>query len=287
MKLSERAMLTNLHIGSWSGKAIDRDVTEDVGVRHNADPKASGAYSKRLISAKALHDVQSKISVARVTHRTLTLPWDDANRILAATNFKHYTEQMRLHRLGVEAAAQKLADSFPEHIKEAETRLGTMFDRSEYPDPAEVKASFTMDVEIGPVPEAGDFRTKLSEATVKAITKDIEQRSEQRVKRAVADIFERVVDVTTKMAERLRAYESKEGADGTFRDTLVWNVTELAQLIPSLNITGDPKLDSLAKELLEQCGTTSPTLLRSDAKLRKQTATAAEKLARKAKAMLG
>jgi hypothetical protein len=53
------------------------------------------------------------------------------------------------------------------------------------------------------------------------------------------------------------------------------------------NINDDPRLDAMSKELLKSCGTHSPELLRSDSKLRKTTALAAEKLAKKAKLFLG
>jgi hypothetical protein len=143
-----------------------------------------------------------------------------------------------------------------------------------------------VDVEIKPIPEAGDFRTKLADNTLKAITKDIERRTEERIKAAVQNCFERVADVTTKMAERLNAYEDAEGQQGTFRDSLVYNCVELADLLPSLNITDDPKLTDLAKQLKADLGQHSPEILRSDAKVRKQTAMKAEKLAKKVGAYL-
>lgn len=286
MKLSERAMLTAVRVSSWSGKAIDREVTDEVGEQHHADLKDHGVYNKQLISKKALRPVHSKIALVRQTHRTLTLPWDDDARILAASGYLHYTKCMRDGRLSVEAEAKALATRMPEWVDEAKQRLGSMFDKTEYPSSEEVLKKFGVDVEIKPVPEAGDFRTKLSEATVKAVTKDIERRSDERVKRAINDVFERIVEATGRMADKLNNYEGGQGQEGTFRDSLVFNVVELGNLIPALNITGDKRLNDMSKELLKSCGNTSPELLRSDAKLRKQTALAAEKLAKKAKQFL-
>ena len=287
MKLTERALLVSLHLGSYTGKRIDRDVTEEAAESHNADPKDSGSYSKQLLSKKALRPVLSKVALVRQTHRTLTLPWDEDARILAANGYLHYTKVMRDGRLAVEEAAKTLAKQLPEWIDEAKVRLGSMYDATEYPSSDEILKRFTVDVEIKPIPEASDFRTKLSDATVKAVTKDIERRINDRLKAAMSDIFERVVDVTSKMADKLAAYEGGEGQKGAFRDSLVYNVTALAELIPNLNISGDERLDKLAQELLKSCGTHAPELLRSDANLRKQTSLAAEKLAKKAKVFLG
>ena len=52
MKLQERALLTALHLGAWSGQAIDRQVTEEAAEAHKADVKDSGRYSKQLIHAR-------------------------------------------------------------------------------------------------------------------------------------------------------------------------------------------------------------------------------------------
>ena len=103
--LNERTVLTCLHIGSYNGKAVDREITEEVSEQHHADLKDAGRYSKQLIASKFLKPVVSKIGTARKLHRLLTLPWDDDARILSNTGFTHYSDQMRLQRLGVEAAA--------------------------------------------------------------------------------------------------------------------------------------------------------------------------------------
>jgi len=274
-------MLSSLHLSAWSGQAVDRQVTEETAESHNADLKDSGRYSKQLVSKKALRKVLGKIAVTRQTHKLLTLPWDDSARILSAQGYMHYTQQMRLHRLAVEAAAKEFAASFDKHIKEAKTRLGTMFNKADYPDAGEVAKRYVVDVEIKPIPDAGDFRTKLADNTLKAITKDIERRTQERIENAVKDVFERVVAVTGKMAERLNAYEDAEGQEGTFRDSLVYNVAQLADLLPSLNIADDKRLDDLAKQLKADLVQHSPEVLRSDAKVRKQTALKAEKLAKK------
>lgn len=285
MKLSERAMLAVLRRGMWSGAKHDQQVTEDTAEAHKADAKEAGRYSKQLISRKFLSKVGSKMTVARQTHRILTLPWDDeGTRILSAQGYIHYTQVMRTCRLGVEAAAGEFLNGYPDHIKTAKTLLGNMFNGDDYPSVEDLRKKFYIDVEIKPIPEAGDFRTKLAGNTVKAIADDIERRTNERIKAAVQDVFQRIVDVTGKMSERLNTYEPSKGKDkasGLFRDSLIYNVQELAELLPSLNITEDERLASLAKQLKADLVQHSPDVLRGDAKLRKQTAMKADKIYKK------
>jgi hypothetical protein len=282
--LNERCVLSCLTVGGWNGKMIDRDVTEGVSEKYHADRFDAGRYSKQLVATKYLKNVSSKISVTRRVHRLLTLPWDDSARILSNTGYLHYTEQMRLQRHAVEAAATAFCEQLPEFIHEAKARLGTMFDQGDYPLAEVLRKKFYVDIEIKPVPTAGDFRAELSDAHVKAITKDIERRTDQRMKAAVDDVFKRIADATSKMVERLRAFKPAtvtEEAENTFRDTLVWNIRELAELIPSLNITDDKRLRDLHTALLADCTVHEPQKLRDDAKLRAKTADAAEKILKK------
>ena len=91
MRLSERTILSCLHVKAWSGNATDRDVTEEVSETHKADVVGAGRYTKRLVSLKFLREVNSKINTARSTHRILTLPWDDSARIMSTTSYNHYS----------------------------------------------------------------------------------------------------------------------------------------------------------------------------------------------------
>lgn len=285
MKLSERAMLTTLSIGGWSGKTTDNDVTEEVSVSHKADVKEAGRYSKMLFAPRFLRPVASMSNAARTAHRTLTLPWeDDGTRILSTTGYQEYTERMRLMRQGHEAAVSEFVKAVPDAISEAKTRLGSMFDRDDYPDIDAIRDKFSFEVQINPVPDAGDFRAKLGDGEVKAIVKDIERRCNSRLERAMDDIYLRIQDATGKMADKLKAYSAPvEGQKGenTFRDSLVYNIKEIADLIPALNITGDKKLDELRSQLLADLADKEPELLRTDAKLRAATAAKAEKIFKK------
>ena len=289
-KLSERAMLAALHCGTWSGAAHDQQVTEEVSEAHKAAERDAGRYTKQLVSTKFLRHVTGKMSTARRAHRLLTLPWDDdGTRILSTTGYMHYTESMRLHRLGIEAAAGEFVKGLPDYIKEARERLGTMFDKDDYPDADSVRKKFYIDVEIKPIPEAGDFRAELSDASVKAIVKDIEARSNARIEAAMNDVFERIADATGRMVERLRAYKPvvAGGEKRTvIQDTVIYSIQELADLLPSLNITNDARLVKLQKQLLTDLVEHSPEVLRADPKKRNQTADRAEAIFRKVSSYL-
>ncbi len=282
--LSERAMLASLHISSWSGMQIDREVTDAVNEDFKADKKA-GRYNKRLVASQFLEGVTTAHSKARAAHKLLTLPWEDnGKRILATVGYMNYTSVMKDCRLKAEAAVKEfLADPKP-YIEEAKVRLGDMFNPDDYPDAAELKEKFGFDVEVTNIPEANDFRAKVSDESMKAIIKDIERRSEQRLENAVKDVFVRVKDVVAVMSKRLKEYTPAKGdtkRNGIIRDSVVYNINEMAEMMHLLNITGDQRIDDLAKQLKAELVEHSPEILRADTKVRQDTIKKADAILKK------
>lgn len=290
--LSERAMIAKLSLGIWSGMSVDPDVSEEVSENHKADLKQAGRYSKRLVANHYMREITSTANMARQTHRLLTLPWDDnGSRILSTRGFMHYTTQMRLRRQACETAFDNFCT--PENVdnykKEAKVRLGTMFDAEEYPSSDEMRKKFGFRVDINKVPEGGDFRADLTADQVKGIVKDIESRTEECIEHAKKDVFRRVCEVAAKMSERLKAYSpANDGkpSENRFKDSLVLNVVELAQLMPTLNVTEDPKITALQQQIMNDLGQHSPEVLRDDSKLRNATAKKADEIFAKVKKFL-
>lgn len=287
--LSERAMLATLSISTYGGMMHDKEVTEEVNASFKAE-KQAGRYNKRLVHTKFFVDVAGAASVARRTHKLLTLPWeDDGTRILTTAGYLNYTAKMKECRLKFETASAEFAKGLPEYIEEAKTRLGEMFNVADYPSEAELTDKFDFDVEIKQVPQSKDFRAHLSDDQVKTIIKDMDKRSNKRVETAMNDVFERVADLVRKMSEKLRDYTpASEGqkVKGKLHDSLVYNIHEIAEALPSLNITNDPRIEKLQEDLMKDLVEYGPQTLRGDAKIRAQTISKADKILKKVEAYM-
>ena len=284
--LSERCMLAKARMGTWSGTLYDPNVTEEVREHHAAEHGA-GRYNKQIVARKFLHPVTSKVSAAARAHRVLTLPWaDDGPRILSNRAYEMWSQTMRLARQDIQATAKEVAAKRGEMMAEARQRLKGMFNADEYPEAKEIENKFYCDTEIMPMPEAQDFRAQLSDEAVKGIVKDIERRSKEHLEAAVADIYQRIGKTVGAMVDRLKNYEPATDIDGpksNFKDSLIYNIKEVADLIPLLNVTEDPKLDQLGKQILGELIQHSPEELKVNTKLRANTAAKAERIFNKVK----
>jgi len=109
------------------------------------------------------------------------------------------------------------------------------------------------------------------------------------VKAALNSVFERIAGHAEHIMKRLREYKPAQGegrADNIFKDSLVYNIKELAELLPGLNITGDVRIDKLQEQLLEQLVSNPPEILRADDKVRASTANKAEEILKKVKSFM-
>jgi len=278
--LSSRAMLVALHISTWTARKFDKRVSDDVAKQNNAKTDA-GRYNKLLVSKKSLETIQQLASDARASHYYNTLPWDDAGyRILTMENFDVYTEKMRKFRLEFDEAVEDFVASYPSYKEEAKDRLGKLFSDDDYPSVADIRRRFDFTTHIMPLPDAKDFRVKLGDEQVAQIQADIEQRVKDQVFEAANDAWRRIHEVVSRMSERLDAYSKRTEGDrsGFFRDSLVDNVVDLANVLPRLNLLGDPQLDKIARDMIDRLGKHSAQELRKDPKVRAQVKRSADEI---------
>ena len=82
--------------------------------------------------------------------------------------------------------------------------------------------------------EADDFRVKLDDDIVAEIQTTIREATERRIHAAMGDVWTRVASIVEHFSSRT-APDVKR-----FHETTVTNLQELVNLMPSLNLIGDP-----------------------------------------------
>lgn len=280
--LSERAMLARVQIKQWSATKTDQKVTDQVHEEHHASDDA-GRYLKRLVSKNALAELAKVARQARAIHEKRTLPWEDTGaRILSAAGYLEYAAEMAKFREAYEAEADRFAAGYDDFVTDARIKLNGMFNPADYPAKETIRAAFSFSIKVSPLPAAADFRVALGDAQAEAIRADIEARTKAAVADAMRDVWQRVAEHVGHMAEKLQSFKPATGqgdkSQGVFRDSLVGNVRELAGLLPSLNITGDPALTAVADRMQALC--------RQDAETLRDDATARATVAAEAAAIL-
>lgn len=276
------AMLASVKISVWAGRKLDREVTDEVNRDHGASADA-GRYNKALVSKDALAKINTIAGKARTALYARTSPWmDNGTRILTAAGYMAFAADMKGMRMEFDAAVEEFINDYNRHVAVARVKLNGMFKESDYPSANEMRRKFGFDSVVMALPASNDFRVDLPAAEREAIIADIEARTTKAIADAMADVYKRVCENVGAMATKLAAFKPAKGkgdkAEGIFRNSLVENVQELVALLPSLNITNDPKLDAVTKAM--------QALVRYDADTLRENADLRVEIAGKAQAIL-
>jgi hypothetical protein len=284
--LSSRAMLCSLSIAQWSASKHDRQAAEEIAVRHGAQPDV-GRYHKLLIPKQTLAEVHRIAGEARREHYFMTLPWDDNGyRLLPAAVYLEHTEKLREYSRQFRAAVEVFAAQFDQLVIESRSRLGGLFRAEDYPTAKEIRDKFAFATKVMPLPDAHDFRVSLGDEEKDRIQRQITASVQASLTVASQELWQRMYEAVSHMAERLSAYQaSEQGVEHPFRDSIVTNLVKLVDVMPRLNVTGDPELERLTAQVRASL-LVDPAELRRSESVRTDTAMKAARIARQMSAYM-
>jgi hypothetical protein len=281
MNITEKAMLVRLSISQWTARKFDLKATNHVISDYGAQ-KDSGRFNKLLVDIDAVKTYQRVANEARTFHYENTLPWgDDDSRILPAKNYLPYTKKMRKFKETFEKAVDEFVDLYPGLIDRANSNLNGLFNPADYPDSFNLKEKFKFSVGVSPVPDQGDFRVSLADDEVDQIKADIETMVKDSIAAAMRDAWDRLFQVVKHMADKLKDQKS------IFRDSLVGNIQDLCDILPRLNITDDPNLKKVIRDVKSSLASLDPEVLRKHELDRKVAADQADGILKKMAAYMG
>lgn len=257
-------MLIKLSVTQWSARKYDRTVTQRAVKEFNAQSDA-GRFNKLLMQSPELQDIAKISGATRKDHYDLTLPWfDDGSRILPSKMYMDYTAKMRDNKEKFELAVQRFLKIYPELIERAKSLLGDMFSDEDYPDVKIIASKFAFTTFVMPIPSKHDFRVFEMNGEQEQIKRDIEQRVNAQVIEAKKDLWLRLYDAINTVKERLSDPEA------IFRDSLIFNVRDLAKIIVKLNIDEDRNITDTLAVIDAKVSCISPDTLRQVPAVRSQ-----------------
>ena len=287
--LISKAVVADVVIRRWTGRKLDRVVTDEVNQSYDASEDA-GRYNKLLLSKEAFAEIRQVVSQARTKHLLMTLAWADSGfRMLPMTLFDDFRKTFNKYSDEFNAAADKFNTNFERYKLARKKELGKTFREEDYPDPSRVRSMFDFKTIIRPCPNVDDFRITVAKEHMEDITDGLRKEMEEALKESLHEPLRRIIKVVGKMSTKLENFvpgDEDTEAENTFRDSLVNNVRGLVPLLSAFNLTGDKELDALIKRVdKELCALDAP-ILREDEDKRKKVQKAAEDILKKANALM-
>ena len=254
--LSRKAVLVAVNISQWSARKLDKKVTEKTNKLHKAKEDA-GRFNKLLIADKHMDRITKCITKARSFHYEFTQPWTDKGpRILANVLFAKFADGFRPLKRDFNAAVDHFVEFYPSFVAERREELGDMFVEADYPSVESIRSKFNCDMQVLPFPDVADFRSELDDEAVEEIVSQMNETASGVTDAVMRDTSERIIKYVGHMAKKLATYKPSGGkddpAESTFRDSLVENVRDLAELLPAFNMTNDPRLSEIIVRIKDE-----------------------------------
>jgi len=263
MSLATKCMIINVSMSRWSGCKVDSKASKQHAKDINAADDAV-ILSKRLMPKEAFADITTAWNAVRAYRDKHSAPWSDKGpRIMTRNIFdlfmSGYGELERQYNAVVE---EFVTVKYPPVRDKAAFRMGDLFDERDYPTPDKLREKFGVHLDIDGITEPDDFRVALPEQELAKVRADMEESIQRRLGVAMQDVWLRIVKLLEHYIEKM------DDKDAIFRDSTVTNLVELMNILPGLNIVGDPKLRDIRKRIMDTIGSYQPDDLRKGADLR-------------------
>ena len=242
---AKKAMLVELTIRQWSARKHDRSATNAVAATYNAaSATTAGRYDKYLISKAAIEKIATRANAIRAYHYRNTLPWGTKGQhLLPAKHFMEYRRSLQHLKGEFNNEVQAFLDRYDYYVDEARQRLGALYDPADYPPVSEVAKRYSIDLEILPVPDSGDFRVDVANEERQELMAQVASITQARQAEATKACVVRVRDVLQRMKQQCLAERPR------ITDALVEDIHELAGSLDGLNFNDDPELQRITQEI--------------------------------------
>ena len=261
--LASSCIQIDFSAGTWTGRKLDRKASDEVEIQNRAHPRMANVHKKLLGDCQELIAIRKFVGNVRNSHYRMTLPWSDMGlRIIPTTKYFDYHKQMTEYQNEFYTMLDKFLGVYDWAVIQAETTLGDMFNKNDYPTVDTLRDKFNWRLSYIPMPDAGDFRVDIGNEQADAIREQCAEYYSTMFHQAIQEIAEPLKN----MSERL---DYSNGEDKkVFRDTLVSNVITAIDL---LGVTTDPKFVKIKQELDHAFVGVTPDALREDPYLRRTT----------------
>lgn len=248
VSLATSAMLCNVTISCWSAKKVAKKESEELTDSKAASRKAAQVHKNLLADDQKLMAINKYAAETRNWLARTTVPWaDNGLRLVSTRQFLEFKAELDKRKTEFDRLAQEFVREYPTRISAQAFKLGTMFDRGEYPSDMEVASKFAFTYTFLPIPDAGDFRVDVAEDIAAALREQYEIDYAARVRAVSDDLWGRLKEVLEKMVDRLGTDDT--GKNKVFRDTLVSNALDVCDLLKAVNVTNDVKLEQARMQL--------------------------------------
>ena len=282
VRIQDSCLLVNVTVKKFGNTRQDKEASRQTAEANNASTEVVKVNKKLLNSPviSAITKVQGQITNGPV--KTFTLPWEDKNwRLFQRDVIAKFETGLKNLVDRFEANKAELADDIDKVLDQARHDLGDLFNEYDFPSKQDIIDAYSISIEYRSVPETNDVRLGPSEEWVQARQAEAQKKAEDRIQSALDTVHSTVVDSLSHLIDRLSQHGVKKDGgtrNQSFNNSMIDQLNTLAEILPSLNITGDARLTKAANDLLTKLSGLDPDELRENKSLRESVVQTAEQI---------
>jgi len=266
-------MVIDIDVSKYEGRKIDKSAGKQLDNEKQVRGKGYRATKPACDAEEMTGYLQPYKDFKKwLNDLTNCLPLGDNRYMFPVDKYQEAVLQADDFKTRFTRGYENFCQNFDEIVEKQKYRLNDAFDPNDYPK--NIWKSFGVRIHFGTMPDSEAIRkiVGLPQDDVDRLVKANEEAVTGMFETAMKAPYRRAIEVVGHMAETL--------ADGSarFKNSLVDNIKELADLLPKMNITKSKELDDLADRLSQELCSVAPDALRYDLNKRKEVTEKAEKI---------
>jgi hypothetical protein len=246
--ISSAAMIVDYNASVWTARKKDNKASEDVNNMNAADKGVANVTKNLLGDCDELKAVTKFAANVRNIHYSMTMPWsDNGSRLLTTQQYFKYNEVMTDLQQEFYRLVNEFLNVYDWRVVKAQTKLGAMFNRDEYPTRDSLQDKFGFRMSYVPLPDAGDFRIDIGNEAMTQIKSQYESHYTQAIQTAMDDIWRKLHDNLTTLVHELDVNEKGKG--NRLYDSVFDRAIELTEMLGTCNVTGDSQMEAMRRQL--------------------------------------
>lgn len=251
--LAKVSTITSVRTSSLGLSRIDKSASKETEMRHNSMSGIAKVNVSRLAGAEdRVKEIVSIQKEGREVLNAMTTAWGE-RRLLPNTLLEDFLKAWHPINARHAGKVNALIADAPQLIEQAQMNKGS-FD-VQVPTIDEIATGFKLEYTLEQVPDVTAFATTGLDKKVEELLKArFEANIQASYTDAQSDAVRRLAKPLENLVERMTAYDQREtdaakglevGKTGFFRDSVISNVQEIADVFGQWNLTGDPVIKRL------------------------------------------
>ena len=256
ISLATSCVLVSVESHVWNATVQDKQISDEVTAAKKAD-KDAGKFVKNLLAKNAEH--KAVLNYRQTIYNWVqknTYDWAGSQRLLPVTNLVRFHKEYLEHEKKFFELVDDFLDKYPTIVSNMAFVQGSMFDRNEYPDVADLRRRFSIDLIQSEVP-TGDFRCDISQKLLDDMAVHYNRQAKRMVEDILAKQSTQLLDIMKSISYCCEV-ETVVDDNGEIKvrrrklyDSTLDRARELCETFKNFNIMADPKLEE-ARAGLEQ-----------------------------------